>query len=176
MQQCKAVFVTVVQIRVWQQSAHTEELLTLASNHDWCPQIRVRRASVSPALHQKRSHSNFSKLCGYVKWIELKSATEFNVSSGLNKLSTNSDVPIVSSDDQRREQVTSTDSRQAHVCAVAEQHCDTLGRTMQGRGYQQRLPSSFSDAVDVYTILLDERSKQVGALRYTGVVRMQAAL
>jgi hypothetical protein len=77
------MFVTVGQISVWQQSANTEEVLIGASNHDWCPQIRVHRARVGSALHQKRSHSTVSALCGYVKWSQLKLISELNVSSGL---------------------------------------------------------------------------------------------
>jgi len=93
----------VDQISVWQKSLNTEELLGNASNHDWCPQLKVHRARVSSALHQKRSHSNFSKLCGYMKWSVLMFISELNVGSGLEKLSTSSDMPMFSSREQRRD-------------------------------------------------------------------------
>jgi len=137
----------------------------LTSNHDWYPQIHVHRARVSSALHQKRDHSDFAPFGSDMKCSELMYASELQVGSGLYKLSTNSDMPIFSSHVQQRDRVTFTDSRQVHICAVAEQHCDALGRTFQGSVYQQRRPAFFNDAVDVHAILLDERSKHVGALR-----------
>ena len=65
------------------QSAHTEELLLTASNHDWCPQIRVQRARVSPALHQKRRHSKMAFLSREVKWSEVKLSSELHIGSSL---------------------------------------------------------------------------------------------
>jgi hypothetical protein len=99
-----------------------------------------------------------------MKWSELTIASEFHVGSSLYKLSTNTNVPFLSSREQWRVHVTFKDSRQVHVCAVAEQHCDALGRTFKGSSYQQRHLVSFNDAVNVHAILLDERSKQMGAL------------
>ena len=135
------------------------------SNHDWRKQLRVHRARVSSALHKKCDHSNFAGLGSDMKWSGLKVTTELHVGSGLYKLSTNSDVPLTSSQKQRRDRVTFTDSCQVHICAVSEQHCDALGSTVQGGAHQQRLPGSFSDAVDGHAILLDKRSEQMGALR-----------
>jgi hypothetical protein len=65
-----------------------------------------------------------------MKWSGLMlSASELNVDSGLYKLSTNRDVPLLSSRVQRRDWMTLVDSRQVHVRAVAKQYCDALGRT-----------------------------------------------
>jgi len=101
----------MVQISMWQQSLNAQELLLDASNHDWCPQIHVHRARVSSALHQKRDHSDFAPLGSDMKWSELMYASELQVGSSLQKLSTNSDMPMFSSRVQRRDRVTFIDSR-----------------------------------------------------------------
>jgi len=79
----KTVFVAVDQIRVRQKSLNTEELLMVASNHNWCPQSRVHRARVSPALHQKCDHSDFAFMSSDMKWSGLMLSSELQVGSSL---------------------------------------------------------------------------------------------
>jgi hypothetical protein len=73
----------VGQISVRKQSLNTEELLMVASNHDWCAQIHVHRARVSPALHEKCSHSNMVLSGSEVKWSELTIVSDLDVGSRL---------------------------------------------------------------------------------------------